>query len=69
MGDLAATERLLDDATAMLRRAGPWFLSRVLYGRAMLAMRRGEVDRAIMWLDERTLATIVLQMIYLHEQG
>lgn len=51
-GDLAATERLLDDATTTLQRTGPWFLSRVLYVRALLAMRRGEVDRAIAWLDE-----------------
>jgi tetratricopeptide (TPR) repeat protein len=40
-------ERLLDEATAVLRRAGPWFLNQPLYVRAILAVRRGAADEAI----------------------
>ena len=40
-------ERLLDEATSVLRDAGPWFLSLVAYLRAILAVRRGDADEAI----------------------
>jgi predicted ATPase/DNA-binding XRE family transcriptional regulator len=40
-------ERLLDDAADALRHAGPWFLNLPLYIRAILAVRRGDPDRAI----------------------
>ena len=41
-GDAAEAERLLDEATSVLRHAGPWFLTWALYVRAILAVRRGE---------------------------
>jgi predicted ATPase/DNA-binding XRE family transcriptional regulator len=40
-------ERLLDEATSVLRHAGPWFLARALLVRAILAVRRGAPDEAI----------------------
>ena len=40
-GDAAHAERLLDEATSVLRHAAPWFLSWTLYVRAILAVRRG----------------------------
>jgi predicted ATPase len=46
-GDAGLAERLLDEATSRLRHAGPWFLSRALYVRAILAVRRGNADEAI----------------------
>ena len=41
-GDAGEAERLLDEATSVLRHAGPWFLTWALYVRAILAVRRGE---------------------------
>ena len=46
-GDAAHAERLLDEATSVLRHAAPWFLSWTLYLRAFLAVRRGNPDEAI----------------------
>jgi predicted ATPase/DNA-binding XRE family transcriptional regulator len=46
-GDAGQAERLLDEATSVLREAGPWFLTWALYVRAVLAVRRGNPDRAI----------------------
>jgi ATP/maltotriose-dependent transcriptional regulator MalT len=46
-GDPAQAERLLDEATSVLRHAGPWFLALTLYVRAILAVRRGDADGAI----------------------
>jgi predicted ATPase/DNA-binding XRE family transcriptional regulator len=46
-GDIAAAERLLDEAASALRPAGPWFLTLTLHIRAILAVRRGHVDEAI----------------------
>jgi predicted ATPase/DNA-binding XRE family transcriptional regulator len=46
-GDAEHAERLLDQATAALRKAGPWFLLWPLYLRAILAVRRGNSDEAI----------------------
>jgi tetratricopeptide (TPR) repeat protein len=46
-GDAGQAERLLDEATSVLRDAGPWFLSLVAYLRAILAVRRGDADEAI----------------------
>ena len=51
-GDAAHAERLLDQATAELREAGPWFLAVTLYVRALLAVRRGSPDEAIGLLRE-----------------
>ncbi len=46
-GDAGEAERLLDEATSVLRHAGPWFLTWALYVRAILAVRRGNPDEAI----------------------
>jgi hypothetical protein len=37
----------LDEATSVLRSAGPWFQSRALFVRAILAVGRGNPDDAI----------------------
>jgi predicted ATPase/DNA-binding XRE family transcriptional regulator len=51
-GDAAHAERLLDEATSVLRHAAPWFLSWTLYLRAFLAVRRGNPDEAIEFVRE-----------------
>jgi predicted ATPase/DNA-binding XRE family transcriptional regulator len=51
-GDADQAERLLDEATSVLRHAGPWFLSLVSYLRATLAVRRGNADEAIAQVRE-----------------
>jgi predicted ATPase/DNA-binding XRE family transcriptional regulator len=51
-GDLAQAERLLDEATSVLRHAGPWFKALTLNVRAILAVRRGNADEAIGWVRE-----------------
>jgi predicted ATPase/DNA-binding XRE family transcriptional regulator len=51
-GDADQAERLLDQATSVLRKAGPWFLTWALYVRAVLAVRRGEPDQAIALVRE-----------------
>jgi predicted ATPase/DNA-binding XRE family transcriptional regulator len=51
-GDAALAERLLDEATSVLRHAGPWFLTWALYVRAILAVRRGNPDGAIALVRE-----------------
>jgi predicted ATPase/DNA-binding XRE family transcriptional regulator len=51
-GDPAHAERLLDEATSVLRHTAPWFLSWTLYLRALLALRRGNPDEAIAFVRE-----------------
>ncbi|HET9703611.1 MAG TPA: helix-turn-helix domain-containing protein [Vicinamibacterales bacterium] len=51
-GDAAHAERLLDEATSVLRHTAPWFLSWALYLRAFLAVRRGRPDEAIGFVRE-----------------
>jgi predicted ATPase/DNA-binding XRE family transcriptional regulator len=51
-GDNDEAERLLDEASASLHDAGPWFLSLWLYIRAVLAVRRGNADETIALLRE-----------------
>jgi predicted ATPase/DNA-binding XRE family transcriptional regulator len=51
-GDAGQAERLLDEATSVLRDAGPWFLTWALYVRAILAVRRGNPDEAIVLVRE-----------------
>jgi len=51
-GDLAQAERLLDEATSVLRHSAPWFLSWTLYLRAFLAVRREDADEAIAFVRE-----------------
>ncbi len=46
-GDPAAAERLLDEATPLLRRVGPWFLALALNVRAILAVQRGNADETM----------------------
>lgn len=50
-GDVVEAERLLDEATSVLRQC-PWFLALVLYRRAMVAVRRGNSDDAILLVRE-----------------
>jgi ATP/maltotriose-dependent transcriptional regulator MalT len=45
-------ERLLDEATSLLRGAGSWFLARALIVRAILAVSRGKADDAITLVRE-----------------
>jgi hypothetical protein len=51
-GDITKAEELLDEATMTLGHAGPWFLLLTLYIRAVLAVRRGRPDEAILWVRE-----------------
>ena len=51
-GDVAHAERLLDEATSVLRHTAPWFLSWTLYLRAFLAVRCGKPDEAIGFVRE-----------------
>jgi predicted ATPase/DNA-binding XRE family transcriptional regulator len=51
-GDASHAERLLDEATSVLRHAAPWFLSWTLYLRAFLAVRRGNSQEAIALVRE-----------------
>src|SRR5262249_38928525 len=51
-GGAAEAEGLLDEATSVLRNAGPWFLMPVLYVRAIRAVRKGDADEAIALLEE-----------------
>jgi predicted ATPase/DNA-binding XRE family transcriptional regulator len=46
-GDAARAEHLLDEATPAIEHAGPWFMSRALYVRAIMAAQRGSADDAI----------------------
>jgi len=50
--DLTSAERLLDEATSVLRSAGPWFLALALDVRAILAVRRGNDDETISTVRE-----------------
>jgi len=50
--DLTSAERLLDEATSVLRSAGPWFLALALDVRAILAVRRGNADETIATVRE-----------------
>jgi predicted ATPase/transcriptional regulator with XRE-family HTH domain len=52
IGDIGLAERLLDEATSEARHVGPWFLSLTQNLRAILAIRRGNPDEAIVWLRE-----------------
>jgi len=47
LDDHRHAERLLDEATSVLPRSGPWYWSLVLSVRAILAVRRGHADAAI----------------------
>jgi hypothetical protein len=47
INDDRQAERLLDEATLLLRQAGPWFLARALLVRGIAAVRRGAADDAM----------------------
>jgi hypothetical protein len=49
---VTAAQRLLDDATLVLRDAGPWFRSLALYVRAILAVRQGNSNDALGFVRE-----------------
>ena len=51
-GDADQAERLLDEATSVLRHAGPWFLTWALYVRAILSVRREKPGEAIALVRE-----------------
>ena len=51
-GDAGEAERLLEEAASVLRHAGPWFASLGRYMRAVLAVRGGNPDQAIMLVRE-----------------
>ena len=65
-GDAGQAERLLDEATSVLRHAGPWFLSLVSYLRAILAVRRGNPDEAIALVRESLTRYPASSMTRLH---
>ena len=47
LNDDKQAERLLDEATVLLRQAGPWFLARALLVRGIAAVRHGAADDAM----------------------
>jgi predicted ATPase/DNA-binding XRE family transcriptional regulator len=51
-GDTGQAERLLNEASSVLRQAGPWFLTWALYVRAILAVRRRNPDEAVALIAE-----------------
>jgi ATP/maltotriose-dependent transcriptional regulator MalT len=51
-GDADKAERLLDEATSVLRHAAPWFLTWALYVRAILAVRQGNPRQGIALIRE-----------------
>jgi predicted ATPase/DNA-binding XRE family transcriptional regulator len=59
-GDTGQAESLLDEATSVLRQAGPWFLNLPLYIRAILAMRLGNPDQAIALVRESLVRSVEL---------
>ena len=60
-GDADTAERLLDESTAVLRDAGPWFLNLTLYIHAILAVQRGHVEAAIDLVRESLVCSRQLQ--------
>ena len=52
VGDDQEAERLLDEATVLLRQSGPWFLARALFVRAIAAVRRAAPDDAMAWVRQ-----------------
>jgi predicted ATPase/DNA-binding XRE family transcriptional regulator len=57
-GDAADAERMLDEAAPALENAGPWFVSRALYVRAIMAAQRGAASEAMALVrDSLTLVT------------
>jgi ATP/maltotriose-dependent transcriptional regulator MalT len=57
-------ELLLEEATAALTAAGPWFMALVHYLRAVLAVRRGDADRAIGLIRESLVQIRLLRDMF-----
>jgi hypothetical protein len=55
--DVQKAERLLDEATSVLRHAGPWFLNLPLYIHAIVAVQRGDADATIALVHESLLCS------------
>jgi len=55
--DVEKAERLLDEATSVLRHAGPWFLNLPLYIHAIAAVQRGDADATIALVHESLLCS------------
>jgi predicted ATPase/DNA-binding XRE family transcriptional regulator len=55
--DVQRAERLLDEATAVLRDAGPWFLNLPLYIHAIAAVQRGDANATIALVHESLLCS------------
>jgi len=64
MGDTGRALRLLDEATATLKEAGPWFLAPVRCYRATLALQRNKTDEAIELMRESLIDIRMLQDKY-----
>jgi ATP/maltotriose-dependent transcriptional regulator MalT len=64
MGDTDQALRVLDEATAALTGAGPWFLAPVRSYRATLALQRGNTDEAIALMRESLIDIRMLQDKY-----
>ena len=60
-GDDGRAESMLDETTSTLPHAGPWFLSRALHVRAILAVRRGNAHKAIALVRESLTSVRDLQ--------
>src|SRR4029079_6386602 len=63
-GDVDQAEHLLDEATSLLSNSGPWFLMPVRCFRAVLAVQRGDADRAIALMRESLINIRELQDKY-----
>ena len=55
--DVQKAEGFLDQATSVLRHAGPWFLNLPLYIHAIAAVQRGDADGAIALVHESLLCS------------
>jgi predicted ATPase/DNA-binding XRE family transcriptional regulator len=55
--DVQKAERLLDEASSVLRHAGPWFLNLPLYIHAIAAVQRGDADAAMALVHESLLCS------------
>ena len=60
-GDDGRAESVLDETRSTLPHAGPWFLSRALHVRAILAVRRGNAHKAIALVRESLTSVRDLQ--------
>jgi ATP/maltotriose-dependent transcriptional regulator MalT len=63
--DLDQAERLLAEATSVLRHAGPWFQARALLVRALVAVGRGNADAALALMRDSLTRMRDLQDKYL----